>query len=92
MSKQKVLSIRIEEKLCGKLAEQAKRSGYKTVSEYSRYLLQENGNPLIQQRKREQLARLICKLQTRMERNGIDDPELREELREELKKIKEVIR
>ena len=102
MSKQKVLSIRVEEKLCTKLAEQirveeklctklaeqAKRSGYKTVSEYSRYLLQENGNPLIQQRKREQLARLICKLQTRMERNGIDDPELKEEL----KKIKEVIR
>ena len=31
MSKQKVLSIRVEEKLCTKLAEQAKRSGYKTV-------------------------------------------------------------
>ena len=88
MSKQKVLSIRIEEKLCGKLAEQAKRSGYKTVSEYSRYLLQENGNPLIQQRKREQLSRLICKLQTRMERNGRKDPDLREKL----KKMKEVIR
>ena len=88
MSKQKVLSIRVEEKLCTKLAEQAKRNGYKTVSEYSCYLLQENGKLLIQQRKREQLARLICKLQTRMVRNGIDDPELREEL----KKIKEVIR
>ncbi len=33
MSKQKVLSIRVEEKLCTKLAEQAKRSGYKTVLE-----------------------------------------------------------
>lgn len=88
MSKQKVLSIRVEEKLCTKLAEQAKRNGYKTVSEYSCYLLQENGKLLIQQRKQEQLARLICKLQTRMVRNGIDDPELEEEL----KKIKEVIR
>ena len=87
MSKPKVFSIRMEEKLYTKLAEQAKKSGYKTVSEYSRYLLQESGRPVIQQREREQLARLICKLQTRMVRNGIDDPELEEEL----KKIKEVI-
>ena len=88
MSKHKVLSIRVEEKLCKKLTAQAKRKGYKTVSEYSRYLLQERGKPLIQKSEREQLAKLICKIQTRIEHNGIDDPELREEL----KKIKEVIR
>ena len=88
MSKQKVFAIRMEEKLYTKLAEQAKRSGYKTISEYSRYLLQESGKPLVQQREREQLARLICKLQTWIEHNGAVDPELREEL----KKIKEVIR
>lgn len=80
MSKQKLFSIRMEEKLFTKLARQAQRGGYKTVSEYSRYLLQESGNPLVRQREREQLARLICKIQTRIEYNGISDPELREEL------------
>lgn len=88
MSKQKVFSIRMEKELYTKLAGQAKRSGYTTVSEYSRYLLQESGKPLIQQREREQLARLICKIQTLIERNGELDPKLREEL----KKIKEMIR
>lgn len=71
-----------------KMEAQAKKEGYKTVSEYVRDRVKEMENPLLRQHEREKIVGVICRIETRLQEHGVCDPELRRELQQ----IKEAIR
>lgn len=88
MNKPKTVSFRMEEYEREKMEAQAKKEGYKTVSEYVRDRVKEMENPLLRQHEREKIVGVICRIETRLQEHGVCDPELRRELQQ----IKEAIR
>ena len=87
MGKQKVISVRVDQETYTEFENWMKQNGYRSVTEYIRDQIKMGNDSGIKQHEREQMACLICQLETDLQRVGIQEPQLRQKLNQ----MKEVI-